>query len=132
MALLAVAAPTAPFGASPGAGSIAGLVLPAAEANSLATFTGFTVPNSGNIVVRLTIGAAGTGNIQFVCQKQIRGASLPLTVFQQTLANSTAYVFGPFAPSEFNDANGLLNVNLSVVTGNAVGAYVLPGSLSGL
>lgn len=131
MAVLALAAPTAPLGASPGAGTIAGLVLPAAEANALATFTGFSVPNNGSVLVRVTIGVAGAGNISFLEQKAIEGATLPSATFQQAVANSTAYIFGPFRPSEFNDVNGLLQVTLSVVTGNFVGVYAAPASQAG-
>lgn len=128
--LLALAAPTTAITGPPGGGGITGIVLPAAE-TSLGTNTGFTVPNNGAVLVRVVVGAAGTGTIQFVCQKTIEGVSLQLTAFQQTLANSTVYIFGPFRPSEFNDVNGLLNANLSVVTGNSVGAYILPGTVSG-
>jgi hypothetical protein len=131
MALLALTAPVNAITGPPGGGGITGIVLPAAEAGVLTGFTGFTMPNNGAALVRIVVGAAGTGTIQFVCQKSIEGVLLPLTAFQQTLANSTVYIFGPFRPSEFNDANGLLNANLSVVTGNTVGAYVLPGNVSG-
>ena len=130
MALLALSAPSTAIAGPPGGGGITGLILPAAE-TALTGFTGFTVPNNGSVLVRVVIGAAGAGTIQFVCQKSIEGVAMPLTAFQQSLANSTVYLFGPFRPSEFNDVNNLLNANLSVVTGNSVGAYILPGSVSG-
>jgi hypothetical protein len=131
MSVLALAAPVTAMGASPGAGAIAGLVLPASEAGTLTGNTGLTVPNNGAVLVRIVIGSAGTGTAQFVCQKLIDGAVLPVTTFTQVLANSTAYIFGPFKPSEWNDVNGLLNINLPSATGNSAGAYLIPGSLSG-
>ena len=130
MTLLALSAPATSITGPPGGGGITGITLPAAE-TSLGSNTGFTVPNNGAVLVRVVIGSAGAGTIQFICQKTIEGVSLPLTAFQQSLSNSTVYIFGPFRPSEFNDVNGLLNANLSVVTGNSVGAYILPGSVSG-
>jgi hypothetical protein len=130
MTVLALANPVTSITGPPGGGGIVGIVLPAAE-TAMAANTGFTVPNNGAIIVRVVIGAAGTGTIQFVCQKTIEGVLLPITAFQQVLSNSTVYIFGPFRPSEFNDANGLLNANMSVPTGNSVGAYILPGNVSG-
>jgi hypothetical protein len=131
MTTLALAAPTTALSGPPGGGGIAGIVLPASEAGSLATFAGFSVPNNGAVLVRVCIGAAGTGTIAFIEQKTIEGAVIAATVFSQVVANSTAYIFGPFRPSEFNDANGLLQATITVVTGNTVGVYILPGSVSG-
>lgn len=130
MSLLALSAPVNSISGPPGGGGITGVTLPASE-TALTGNTGFTVPNNGAVLVRVVIGASGAGTIQFVCQKTVEGVLMPLTAFQQSLANSTVYIFGPFRPSEFNDANGLLNANLSVVTGNSVGAYILPGNVSG-
>jgi hypothetical protein len=131
MAPLALAAPVTAISGPPGGGAIAGTVLPAAE-TSLATFTGFSVPNNGAVLVRVVVGAAGTGNLNFVIQRQIAGASfVTATNFQQVVANSTVYIYGPFPPSIFNDANGLLQATISVVTGNSVGVYQLPGSAAG-
>ena len=130
MTLLALAAPVTAIAGPPGGGGITGVVLPAAE-TAIGANTGFTVPNNGAVLVRVVVGSAGAGNIQFICQKLIEGVLMPVTAFQQALANSTVYLFGPFRPSEFNDVNGLLNANLSVVTGNSAGAYILPGNVSG-
>jgi hypothetical protein len=130
MTVLALANPATSIAGPPGGGGIVGIALPAAE-TAMAANTGFTVPNNGAIIVRVVIGAAGTGTIQFICQKTIEGVLLPITAFQQVLSNSTIYFFGPFRPSEFNDVNGLLNANMSVPTGNSVGAYILPGNVSG-
>jgi hypothetical protein len=130
MTVLALAAPVNSITGPPGGGGIAGIVLPAAE-TALTGNTGFTFPNNGAVLVRVVVGAAGTGTIQFVCQKTIEGVLLPVTAFQQTIANSTVYIYGPFRPSEFNDVNGLVNANLSVVTGNSAGVYILPGNVSG-
>jgi hypothetical protein len=36
-------------------------------------------------------------------------------------------LFGPFAPSVYNDINGLAQFTMSVYTGNSAGLYFLPG-----
>lgn len=127
MTTLALAVPTTYIAGPPGAGAITGVTLAAQEANTLATYAGFSVPNNGSVLVRITVGAAGAGNVAFICQKTVYGASVAATSFLQALSNSTAYIFGPFSPSNFNDVNGLLQVTLSVVTGNYCGVYYLPG-----
>jgi hypothetical protein len=68
------------------------------------------------------------GTIQFVEQRSILGATLPVTQFQQTLAAGT-YIFGPFGPSVFNDPNNLLQMLGTFFGGasNNIGAYILPG-----
>lgn len=126
MANLVLSAPTTTLAGSPGAGTIAGLVLPASEATSITgSPTAITVPNNGAVLVRICVGASGTGTIQFIEQYAISGATLAVTTFQQTLSNSTNYVFGPFAPSRFNDVNGLLNMQgtLLAASGNTINVY---------
>jgi len=129
MASIALTAPTTAIALGPAGGTITGVVLPTQETNSLATYTGFSVPNNGAVLIRVTIGAAGAGNLAFICQQKLFGALLATTTFQTAVANSTSYILGPFSPSSFNDANGLLQATLSVVTGNYVGVYQLPGSM---
>lgn len=129
MTTLALAAPTTAISLGPASGAITGVILPASE-TSLATFAGFSVPNNGAVLVHVVVGVSGAGNLAFICQKTIFGGSIPSTVFQIALVASTSYLFGPFSPSNFNDANGLLQATISVVTGNSVGVYQLPGALT--
>lgn len=133
MTILALSAPSSFLAASPGGGTISGLILPASEATSITgSPTAITVPNNGAVLVRIVVAVSGTGTIQFIEQKSIAGATLAATQFQQTLSNSTVYVFGPFAPSQFNDVNGLLNMQgtLLAASGNTIGVYSVPGFLS--
>ena len=113
-------------GVSPLAG---GLVLPTAEAQSLATFTGFAVPNNGTAMVRLVVGAAGAGTVTLAVQRLLEGSASPGVTF--AVVNSTNYLWGPFSPADFNDINGLLQFSITVVTGNSVGAYQLPPNMLG-
>jgi hypothetical protein len=132
MTTLALAAPATFVSGPPSGGAIVGIILPAVEGTSMAANAGFSVPNNGSILVRVTVGAAGAGNLNFIVQKTIGGGSMATTTdFQQVLVNSTVYIFGPFPPSIFNDVNGLLQATMSVPTGNFVGAYNLPGSVAG-
>jgi hypothetical protein len=101
--------------------NLAGTVLPAAE-TALTGKTGFQFQNNpaGAVVVRIVVGASGAGNLQLVAAT---GAQ-PSVV---ALANSTTYIFGPFDPAVFSSPTGLVQATLTVVTGNSVGIYLLPG-----
>jgi hypothetical protein len=101
-----------------------GTVLPAAEATSLATFTGLNFANNGAVLLRVVVGASGAGTITFNFQRTTEG-QLP-AAFTAALANSNAYLFGPFSVADFNDTNGLIQIDLTVVTGNTAGLYSLP------
>lgn len=124
MARVALAAPVTAISG----GANAGTILPAAEAQSLATFTGFSFPNNGAVLVRLVIGASGAGNLTCNFQRTVEG-QLP-AAFVVALANSNAYILGPFSRADFNDANGLCQFDISVVTGNTVGVYQLPAAVA--
>lgn len=123
MSTLALAAPSQAI-----SGGNSGFILPASE-TSIGANTGFSFPNNGSVLLRVCVGASGAGNLSLVIQKTVEGVTPPAIVI--AVANSTNYLLGPFRPSDFNDANGLFQGLLSVLTGNSVGVYSLPGSLSG-
>jgi hypothetical protein len=133
MAVLALAAPVTYIGSAsgpqPGAAIVTPNILPAAEPGVLTGMTGWTFPNNGAVLVRLVVGAAGAGNVTFLTQRTIE--SFGATVGAIAVANSTNYIWGPFSPGDFNDANGLVNINISVVAGNTVGVYILPQNVFG-
>lgn len=133
MARVALAAPTVNIGSAsgsvPGAAVVTPNILPTSEPQSLATFTGFTFPNNGAVLLRLCVGASGAGNVTFFLQRTVE--SFSATIANIAVANSTNYIWGPFSPGDFNDANGLFNADISVVTGNTVGVYILPTSVFG-
>jgi hypothetical protein len=133
MAPLVLAAPTVPIGSLSGSGGGPNVatpnLLPAAE-NALTGFTGFSFPNNGAVILRVVVGVAGAGTLTFTVQRTVEG-QLPAAL-TYTLVNSTAPLFGPFSPGDFNDVNGLFQATMSVVTGNSVGVYQLPTSRFGL
>jgi hypothetical protein len=98
----------------------AGTVLPASE-TSLASNTGLTFPNSpsGLVLLRVVVGSAGAGNVTFVDPSSSAGNIVV------AVANSTSYLFGPFAEGTFDAGTGLVQVNFSVVTGNSAGVYLI-------
>lgn len=101
--------------------------LPASE-TSIAAGGGVTFPNNGAVLLRVVIGAAGTGTISFLFERGVLGALIGTALYTSSaLANNGIYLFGPFQPSVFNDTNGLVNFTMSVYTGNSAGAYFLPG-----
>jgi hypothetical protein len=105
-------------------GPNSGTILPAAEPTSLATFTGLNFANNGAVLLRVVVGAAGAGNLTVNFTRTTEG-QLP-AAFVTALANSNTYIFGPFSPSDLNDGNGLVQIDMSVVTGNTAGLYTLP------
>jgi hypothetical protein len=104
-------------------------ILPAAEPNSLATFTGFSFPNNGAVILRVVTGASGACTLSFSLQRLVEGLTPALQTYAQ--ANSVSALFGPFSPGDYNDINGLVQCAMSVVTGNTVGLYQLPISRFG-
>ena len=101
--------------------------LPASE-NSIAAGGGVSFPNNGAVLLRVVIGAAGTGTLSFLNERPTLGQLVGTVLFTTSaLANNGIYIFGPFQPSIFNDVNGLVQFTMSVYTGNSAGAYFLPG-----
>src|SRR5580765_8290835 len=101
--------------------------LPASE-NSIAAGGGVSFPNNGAVLLRVVIGAAGTGTLSFLNERPTLGQLVGTVLFTTSaLANNGIYIFGPFQPSIFNDVNGLVQFTMSVYTGNRAGAYFLPG-----
>lgn len=117
--------PAATVSIGPGPGTT-GTILPAAEATSLATFTGLNFVNNGATLLRLVVGASGAGNLTIYFTRSIDGAAVGSWVVP--VANSTTYLLGPWGPSNYNDASGLIQMDISVVTGNTAGLYILPGA----
>jgi hypothetical protein len=122
MARTALPAATVNIGGGPSAGT----VLPANEATNLTGFTGVNFANNGAILLRIVVGASGVGNVTFNFSRTTEG-QLPAP-FVVAVSNSTTYIFGPFSPSDFNDASGLIQIDKSgTVTGDSAGLYLLPG-----
>jgi hypothetical protein len=122
MTILALPAPTVTLGGTFSAGT----VLPATEPNAMvAGNTGLSFANNGAMFLRLVVAVAGTATATFNLAKTVEG-QLPAP-FSQVLANSTPYIYGPFSPSDFNDANGLVQVTWPFVSGNTAGLYFIPG-----
>lgn len=116
--------PAATLNISGGANS--GIVLPAAEPTALTGFTGVNFANSGALLLRVVVGASGAGNITVNFARTTEG-QLPAPFVIPVLA-STPYLLGPFSPSDFNDVNGLIQIDKSgTVTGDTAGLYFLPG-----
>lgn len=123
MARVALPAATLSIGPGPGAS----LILPAAEGTSLSTFTGVSFANNGALVLRLVVGASGVGVVTVLFTRGIDGVTP--TAATINVANSTTYLLGPWGPSNYNDANGLIQIDKSgTVTGDTAGLYILPGS----
>jgi hypothetical protein len=101
--------------------------LPASE-TSIAAGGGVSFPNNGAVLLRVVIGAAGTGTLSFLNERPTLGQLVGTVLFTTSaLANNGIYIFGPFQPSIFNDVNGLAQFTMSVYTGNSAGLYFLPG-----
>lgn len=130
MANVALVAPTVPIGSL--SGSLGGAnmmvpnILPAAEATSLATFTGFSFPNNGAVILRVVTGGSGACTLSFNLTRLVEGELPAVDTYAQ--ASSVSALFGPFSPADYNDINGLVQCAVSVVTGNSVGVYQLPQS----
>ena len=104
--------------------------LPASE-NTIAAGGGVSFPNTGAILLRVVIGAAGTGTLSFLFSRGVLGQLTASPVFTtNTLANNGIFIFGPFQPSVYNDVNGLVQFTMSVYTGNSAGCYFLPGAVT--
>jgi hypothetical protein len=122
MTILALPAPTVTLGGVFSAGT----VLPATEPNAMVSGnTGLSFVNNGAMFLRLVVAGGGAGTVTFNLSKTVEG-QIPAP-FTQALANSTAYIYGPFSPSDFNDVNGLVQVTWAFVTGNTAGLYFIPG-----
>jgi|SRR5215469_14083424 len=102
--------------------------LPTAEATSLTAGGGVNFANNGAILLRVCVGSSTT-TLSALLQRSIEGFLAGSTLYTTgTLAISTNYIFGPFSPSDLNDANGNFNFTLSVYTGGiTAGLYKLPG-----
>jgi hypothetical protein len=104
--------------------------LPASE-NTIAAGGGVTFPNNGAVLLRVVIGAAGTGTLSFLFERGVLGALVGTALFTTSaLANNGVFLFGPFQPSVYNDVNGNANFTMSVYTGNSAGIYFLPGAVT--
>jgi hypothetical protein len=117
MAIVALATPTLTLG-----GLTATLGLLGTGTTYGASATGFTVAgNNGLVLVQIVTGSAGGGSLQFAAALS---ANNPAAI---TLANSSAYWFGPFDPALYNVSN-LLSATLPGATGSTVASFYLPAS----
>lgn len=102
----------------------AGTVLPASEATSIAAGGAVQFANNGAMFLRVVIASVGT-TITHVLQRTVEG-QVP-AAFTQVLSTTTAYIFPPYSPSDFNDVNGLVNLSFSgTPTGATAGLYFVP------
>ena len=94
----------------------------------------FQFANPGNLVFAVYNSAASGGcTWSFIVQAQILGIGLANTAMECTTPSTVGvWLFGPFGPTKFNDANG--NMNITQVTASAttsyVGVYQIPGPQS--
>jgi hypothetical protein len=104
---------------------VAGATFATAGAVSLATFTGVQFINSGNMILYVSVGAAGAGNVTQNIGRKVQGIT-PIEP-AVAVANSTNYFFGPWNVNDFTqqDGSGMTFIDFSVVTGNAVTLYQL-------
>lgn len=86
----------------------------------LSNYTGLTVPWVRNLMLVIFVGASGAGNATFVCPSY--GSNIVIA-----LSNWTTYLFGPLNSGALVNSSGLVQVNMSVFTGNSVAAYIPPG-----
>ncbi len=123
-------APSTALAGIPGGGTVAGLLLPAAESTTV-TGTQVNFANNGAILVRVVMSTVAA-TIQFLVQRQILGANLATgfaNAFSEALTASDTYIFGPFSPSVFNDVHGLAWIQFSAIpTGATIGSYQLAGT----
>ena len=91
------------------------------------------VNNGAMVVVIYNTAAAGGTTWDFIIQQQVLGVSFAATAIVGTTPSTIGgYVFGPFGPSKFNDANNLCwltQVGASAVT-SYIGLFTLPGAAS--
>jgi hypothetical protein len=105
MALIPAPASATPLGVD--------ITTPATAATSA-----MTMVNDGKTVIVIDTGAT-TANLTLTVQKKIddgSAAGIAGTNPVIALAANKIYMFGPFSPSVYNDANGLLNIAFSAVT----------------
>lgn len=83
-----------------------------------------TMANDGRTVLHVKTGAT-TANLTFVPQAKLADGStagMSGASLVKALAANKNYVFGPFSPSVYNDANGELNMTFSATTSIVVQA----------
>lgn len=91
------------------------------------------VNNGAMVIVVYNSTAAGGTTWEFLIQQQVLGVSFAATTMVGTTPSTIgSYVFGPFGPSKFNDANNLCwvtQVGASAAT-SFIGLFTLPGAAS--
>jgi hypothetical protein len=88
--------------------------------------TGISFPNTGREVLAVINGStASTATVNFA-GAPLGQAITPFSVAMPT-SNTTPQFLGPFHPTQFNDVNGNVNINLSSVTGLTVAVLQIPG-----
>jgi hypothetical protein len=136
MATLVLAAPLVPVSNIPGSSGLAITLLPTTYAGQpLTTVSLIQFPNNGAVLLHLIIAGADTPVLQpLVETNAILGVSLLASAAFTTSATSTGhqYLFGPFSPRVFNDANGLVNITVTgtVSSSSFAGLLTLPGAAS--
>lgn len=131
--------PIGTIAGAPASGSITPTVvgsLLSSSGTALSTGTGvqFNWANNGAqlLAVNLTTSAGGF-TAQFTIQRTILGFSFSASTVQNVIPSTAGvYLFGPFGPSNFNDANGLCWFTQSTASAATVfvGVLNLPGAAS--
>jgi hypothetical protein len=123
-------------GATPAPVALNATAFGSAPAVALTTGTNvqFNFVNTGAMVIVIyNTSAAGGTTWEFLIQQQVLGVSFAATTMVGTTPSTVgAYVFGPFGPSKFNDANNLCwvtQVGASAAT-SYIGLFNLPGAAS--
>lgn len=94
--------------------------------SALTGATGISFPNTGREVVAFINGStASTATVNFAAAP-LGQTITPFSVAMPT-SNTTPQFLGPFPPTQFNDANGNVNIDLSSVTGLTAAVLQTPG-----
>jgi hypothetical protein len=103
----------------------AGAAFATAGAVALTSFTGVQFALAGNMILYVSVGSSGAGNVTQKIGRKVQGIA-PIEP-DVAVADSTNYWFGPWSPTDFTqqDGSGMMFIDFSVVTGNAVTLYQL-------
>lgn len=108
------------------------LNLGAAEANMTAVSASDTVNNAdGKTMLLISNQGGSTDNVsvtaQVTSQRTAPGASVVAAAETAAIATTERRILGPFPPSIYNDAAGMLTITHSFTTSVKIYAFALPG-----
>ena|SRR5208283_389626 len=130
--------PIGSIAGTPTGGALTPTILYPATLNASATAlsaspTTFTFANNGAMMVVVDVTTSAGGFVlQVLMQKSLLGFSFAAATVAYTIPSTIGlYMFGPFGPSNFNDANGLCWLNQAASAATVfIGVYTIPGALS--